>query len=74
MTSIDEIWWRAELAIDASLAELRVLLYLLGTIRVDPGDLGKYAHVDSRAVAGFDSSGHVHPRARGDTKQAIKHS
>ena len=55
MTSIDEIWCRAELAIDASLAELRVLLYLLGTIEVDPSDLGKYAHVgDSRAVADFD--------------------
>ena len=66
MTSVDEGWWRAELAVDASLAELGVLLWLLGSIGVDPGNLEEYAHVDgSRAVAGFDTSGHP----RGDTNK-----
>ena len=63
MTSVDEGWRRTELAVDASLAELGILLWLLGSIGVDPCDLEEYAHVDdSRTVTDFDSSGRIHPR------------
>jgi len=73
LTSVDEGWRRTELAVDASLAELGILLWLLGSIGVDPCDLEEYAHVDdSRTVTDFDSSGRIRPR--GETKQAIKHS